>query len=143
MSYTKLYKRVQKQEIIDAILVEMRKKPKITNMELSINLKLHRHTISKYRKYIRQNYYKTPEEIVNKIDSRLEDELEAMSHFALLTYRAQLVPRKAEIRSTQEIHERREISIDLSLYTDDEKSILDKAARLLDRKSKGKSESLH
>jgi len=35
---------------------------------------------------------------VNKIDSRLEEELEAMSHSALLSYRAQLVPSKSEIK---------------------------------------------
>jgi len=104
-TYAKLCKHMQKDEIIDAILVTIRQNPKITNQQLALQLKLHRNTISKYRKYIRQNYYKTPEEIVNKIDSRLEDELEAMSHFALLTYRAQLVPRKAEITSTEEIRE--------------------------------------
>jgi len=88
---------MQGNEIVDAILVETRANPKITNLELAFKLKLHRNTISKYRKYIRQTYYKTPQEIVNKIDSRLDEELEAMSHFALLTYRAQLVPKKAEI----------------------------------------------
>ena len=115
MSYAKLCKRMQKQEIIDAILLQMRKNPKTTNRELSLALKLHRNTISKYRKYIRRNYYKTPEEIVNKIDSRLEDELEAMSHFALLTYRAQLVPKKVEV--DQEIRH-----IELSWKIDESKT---------------------
>jgi len=70
---------MQKQEIINAILTLTRQKPRMTNKELSLDLKLHRNTISKYRKFIRQNYYKTPQEIVNKIDSRLDEELEAMS----------------------------------------------------------------
>jgi len=90
---------MQKHEIVDSILSLTRKNPKITNRELSLALKLHRNTISKYRKYIRQTYYKTPQEIVNKIDSRLDEELEAMSHFALLTYRSQLVPKKTEVKT--------------------------------------------
>jgi len=105
MTYAKLCKRMQKEEIIDAILVELRKTPKITNRELSLNLKLHRNTISKYRKYIRQNYYKTPEEIVNKIDQRLDEDLETMTHATLLTYRGQLVPKKIEAQSVEEIRE--------------------------------------
>jgi len=137
----KLCKRMQKEEIIDAILTELRKNPKITNLQLAFILKLHRNTVSKYRKFTRENYYKTPQEIVNKIDSRLDDELEAMSHFALLAYRSQLVPKKMEVK--EEITEAVKVEIDLSVYSDDEKSILDKAARILDSKSKREFTSIH
>jgi len=97
---------MQKNEIIDAILTETRKNPKITNNELSLKLLLHRNTISKYRKYIRQTFHKTPQEIVNKIDSRLDEELNGMSHTTILTYRGQLVPKKIEAQTEHhEVHE--------------------------------------
>jgi len=129
MSYTKLYKRIQKQEIIDTILIEMRKNPKITNLQLSMKLKLHRHTISKYRKFIRQNYYKTPQETVNKIDSRLDEELEAMSHFALLMYRGQLVPKKAEIKTEITTEIKQELSVKFDEMPEDEREFCRKIAR--------------
>lgn len=49
------------------------------------------------------------------------------------------VEAKTEIQKT--VIERHEIN--LNVYSDDEKSILDKAARLLDSKVKGESTSLH
>ena len=48
---------------------------------------------------------------------------------------------KAEMKA--EIHEKQEVSIDLSLYSDDDKSILDKAAAILNRKGKGESTEIH
>ena len=100
LTYANQCKPVRKNEIVDTILKLTREKPKITNNELSLTLMLHRNTISKYRKYIRKTYYKTPQEIVNKIDSRLDEELETMNHTALLSYRSQLVPKKTEVNET-------------------------------------------
>ena len=126
MSCAKLFKRVQKNEIIDAMLVELRKEPRITNKKLAFKIKVHRNTISKYRKFIRKNYYKTPQETVNKIDSRLDEELEAMSHFALLMYRSQLVPKKTEFKG--EITKKVDVSVDI-------KALLARYEKIIERAS--------
>lgn len=49
--------------------------------------------------------------------------------------------RKTEIK--EEIQVREEIHMDISVFSDDDKSILDQAARILDRKSKRKPDSIH
>lgn len=48
---------------------------------------------------------------------------------------------RAEMKAT--IHERKEVTIDLSLYSDEDKSILDKAAAILNRKSKRDFREIH
>ena len=121
---------MQGTEIIDAMLVLLRKKPKITNKEISLNLRLHRNTVSKYRKIIRQTYYKTPEEIVNKIDSKLEEDLEAMVHRDLIAYRRVITPQKIEAKT-----EIREIKLlweikDEHTHTKDTVSATQRAAEL-------------
>jgi DNA-binding transcriptional regulator LsrR (DeoR family) len=49
--------------------------------------------------------------------------------------------RKIERKEQIEVSEK--VEIDLSVFSDDEKSILDRAARVLEKKSKGKSDSIH
>lgn len=90
---------MQKTEIIDAILNYKREAPAITNKQLAFKLGLHRNTITKYVKYIRDNIIKTPEEIVNKIDHKLENELEELSHKNLIAYRRALKPAPQHIEA--------------------------------------------
>jgi len=96
---------VQKPEIIDKILALKRRNPTIQNKELALQLRCHRNTISKYVKYIRKNYVKTPEEIVNKIDDKLDEELEGMTHRDLIQYRRSVTPTKIEAHSIEETRE--------------------------------------
>lgn len=60
-----------------------------------------------------------------------------------LSFLGKGLTQKVEAHSIAEVHERKEIAIDISVLSDDEKSILDKAARILDRKSKRKPHSIH
>jgi len=71
--------------------------------------------------------------------ARDNDPIEAYRQIAKIV--AKMVTRKAEMKA--EIHEKKEISIDLSLYSDDDKSILDKAAAILNRKGEGESTKIH
>lgn len=61
----------------------------------------------------------------------------------------QEIGRKIERSLTQHVHAtstetiHKQVSIDLNVFTDDEKTILDRAARVLDRKSKRESSNIH
>jgi len=70
---------------------------------------------------------------------RDNDPIEAYRQVAKIV--AKMVTRKAELK--KEILERKEIHIDLKVFSDDDKSILDKAAAILNRKGKGKSNQIH
>lgn len=68
-----------------------------------------------------------------------EDPVEAYRQITKLVRR--MVTQKVEAK--EEIIEMKAIHVDISVFSDDEKSILDKAARILDGKSKGESTSIH
>lgn len=90
-------KRVQKDEVVEAILQLKRKNPRATNKEMAIQLRCHRNTISKYLNYIRRTYIKTPEEMTNLIDNRLEEEINDMHVRDLISLRNQLVPKEQHV----------------------------------------------
>jgi hypothetical protein len=96
---------MQKPELLDRILELKRQRQ--SNKQIALQLQCHRNTVCKYVKYIRANLVKTSEEIVNKIDDKLEDELERMSHKDLIAYRRALVPErietKGELTQTQQV----------------------------------------
>lgn len=72
-------------------------------------------------------------------DIKKEDTVLAFQEIAKLV--GKMLTRKIEKR--EQIEFREKVEIDLNVFSDDEKSILDHAARLLEEKSKGKTGSIH
>lgn len=93
----KLVTPMQKEEWINTFLIEVTLNPKITNKQLVEKYHCHRNTVSKYRNIIRQRQLRTDNEIVNKIDSILEDRLADMEDRDLINYRKAVAPERQEI----------------------------------------------
>jgi len=87
-------------ELTDQILTLTREGK--TQKEIAITLHKHRNTVSRHINYIRQNIIKTPEEIVNKIDDKLNQELNGMTHHDLIAYRRVLLPQQIDVSSQHE-----------------------------------------
>jgi hypothetical protein len=90
---------VQKEEWITTIQQETILNPKITNNDLAEKYGVHRNRISKYRNILRKRQLRESLEIVNKIDSILEDHLADMEDRDLITYRKQLIPQQIEMKA--------------------------------------------
>ena len=90
-----------KKERINDILNLMRQRK--TNIEMADILQCHPNTISKYVNYIRNNLVRDPSEIVNKIDDKLDEEMEAMTHRNLISYRKAVTPTRIEQKSETEL----------------------------------------
>ena len=102
-------KQVQKEEWINCILTDITQNPKVTNNELAAKYQVPRNRISHYRNIIRKRQRTTNFEIVNKIDSILEDILLEMEPRDLIAYRRAVY---GEITVTQ--NNQTNIKIDLS-----------------------------
>lgn len=70
---------------------------------------------------------------------RTVDDIEAFRQATKIIIKTMIA--KAEMKA--EIHEKKEVTINLKVFSDDDKSILDKAAAILNRKSKGESATIH
>jgi hypothetical protein len=77
----------------------------------------HPNTVSKYVEYIRVNYIRDPQEIVNKIDDKLNEELEGMTNYELIAYRKAITPQKIESKELVKIDERKTVEITATLQT--------------------------
>lgn len=83
----KIGRTMQKEEWINTILTEIIINPKITNQTLAEKYGVNRNSISHWRNTIRKRQKITNYEIVNKIDSILEDRLTNMEDRDLIAYR--------------------------------------------------------
>lgn len=92
---------MRKRELIDEI-IKLQREHK-TNKEIAHILKKHRNTISTYVNWLRKNQHFENIDILNRIDSRLNEELEQMTVKNLLAYRYQLVPRQFEGNMKEDI----------------------------------------
>jgi hypothetical protein len=64
----------------------------MTQKQIAFKLNKHRNTIYKHVKRINNQRLYSIEEIVNKIDSRLQNEIDLMSHRDLIMYRRATAP---------------------------------------------------
>ena len=111
-----------------------------SQLEMSIALGLRRETVNrKIQRWVQtedfETWLKTAwVEKYQKVDDRTAFD-------ALTKLLGKMVTQKREIKQeiTEDIHEQ----IDVNIYNDDEKSILDRAARLLERKGTRESSGLH
>jgi len=114
-----------------------------TETEIAPQLSVSRETIVRdvrwLKEYIAYDFTLITNEIMQSLHARIDN----MEDRDLIAFLGKLIPHKIEAHTLEETHEIKEVHIDLNVFSDDEKSILDKAARILDGKSKGKSSAIH
>jgi len=91
---------VRNEELTLQILGLLRKGK--TQKQISFKLRKHRNTIYRHVKRIREQKLYHVEEIVNKIDNKLTDELDEMIHRDLIAYRRILAPPQIDQTTTIE-----------------------------------------
>lgn len=115
----------------------------LTEQRIADKLDYHRNTIVRDVRWLKQHIFYDWTLITNEIMEELQTRIGDMSDRDLIIFLSKLIPQKIESHTLQEVKVEAKHDIDLNVFSDDEKSILDKAAAILDRKSKGKSDSLH
>ncbi len=111
-----------------------------TQLDMSLSLKLRRETVN--RKIAR--WVQTPDfEVWLKTAwvekyQKVDDET---AFDALTKLLGKMVTQKREV--TEQVDIKEHIEINMNVLTDDDKSILDKAARILERQSQRRPDSLH
>ena len=117
-------------------------KKRVPYRKLAVRYSVSRRTITDDVKWIKTtlNLSHMQKSVSDKVLKALEDEKESKIILQYgLPFLAKAIPQQIETK--EERIEKHEINV--NVYNDDEKSILDKAARLLDRKSKDQSTSIH
>ena len=90
-----------------------------TNNDIASLVNRHRNTITAHIKWLRKHQIYGDEETLNKIDDRLNNEINSMSVTALLSWRGQLVPKRIESKS--DIIVKKEVpTIDVRKFTPEE-----------------------
>lgn len=113
------------EEYIKTVLGLLRQNKKI--VEIAELTNRHRNTVGRYVRYIRENLVRPPQEIVNKIDDKLQEELENMTNYELIAYRKAITPQKIESKSETKIVHTRE-KLDIREWTEDERNYIQRIA---------------
>jgi len=99
-----------------------------TQVKIASIVSRHPNTITNHVKWLRAHQLYGDEETLNKIDDRLNDELNNMSIPSLLSWRGQLVPKRIE--STSELTVKKEVSsVDVRQFTPAERDEITRVIR--------------
>jgi len=129
-------------EFIHVVLKWLRKGKK--QREIAELTGRHYNTIYKYVKYIRTNLVRSPEETVNKIDSRLDEELEQMTHHDLIAWRRAITPQKIEAQTEFKGEMKKEYTFNFNELPEDEREFCRRIARkYIKANNKERSASIH